>query len=45
MVKIGNEELKDIQGGFGAWMIGGIISACVFIVGVIDGIARPLKCN
>ena len=45
MVKLNSEELKNVQGGFGAWAIAGIISACVFIVGVIDGISRPLRCN
>ena len=45
MVKLNNEELRSVQGGFGAWAIAGIISACVFVIGVIDGITRPLKCN
>ena len=45
MVRLNNEELKDVQGGFGAWAISGLISACVFVIGVIDGIARPLRCN
>ena len=45
MVRLNNEELKDVQGGFGAWAIAGLISACVFVIGVIDGIARPIRCN
>ena len=37
-------ELKNISGGaFGtALLIGGIV---VFIISVIDGYVRPLKCN
>ena len=38
------KELKEIQGGgVGTYIIiGGII---VFLIGVIDGYVRPLKCN
>lgn len=45
MKKLDKKELEDIKGGIGFWGIAGIVSAVVFIVGVIDGIARPLKCN
>jgi hypothetical protein len=40
------EELKDLNGG-GLSLLGvaGIISGAVFIIGVIDGYVRPLKCN
>lgn len=45
MEKITNNELKTIKGGagIGAYIaIGGLI---VFIIGIIDGYVRPLKCN
>ena len=46
MIKIDNNELKNINGGglsLGAWLA--IASAVTFIIGVIDGYVRPLKCN
>lgn len=44
MKNMTNEELKKINGGgFG---LGALLSAgLVFIIGVIDGYIRPLKCN
>lgn len=45
MKKLNNQELEGIKGGIGFWAVAGIISAAIFIVGVLDGIARPLKCN
>ena len=39
------EELEKTKGGIGFWGIAGIIGAAIFIVGVLDGIARPVKCN
>lgn len=45
MNKLDKEELEKVKGGISFWGIAGIISAAIFIVGVLDGIARPLKCN
>lgn len=45
MKKISDDELNDIKGGIGFWAIAGIISAVIFIVGVLEGITRPVKCN
>ena len=45
MNKLNKEELKKTKGGIGFWGIAGIIGAAIFIVGVLDGIARPVKCN
>lgn len=45
MKKLNNEELNQVSGGIGFWGIAGIISSVIFIVGVLDGIARPAKCN
>lgn len=40
------EELNDIKGGgFALKLIMGIITAGTFIVGVVDGFLRPLKCR
>lgn len=43
-MKLTTNELKNIKGGgAGVYvLVGGII---VFIIGVIDGYVRPLKCN
>jgi len=46
MKNISDNELKCIDGGgisFGA--IVGIATGITFLIGVIDGIVRPLKCN
>lgn len=45
MKKLNNKELENIKGGIGFWGIAGIVSATIFIIGIFDGIARPLKCN
>ena len=45
MKKLEQEELEQTTGGISFWAIMGIITASIFIVGVLDGIARPLKCN
>ncbi len=45
MERMNQEELIETKGGIGFWAVAGIVSAVIFIVGVIDGIARPLKCN
>ena len=45
MNKLKTENLKNIRGGFGGWLAAGIVAACIFIVGVFDGITRPLKCK
>ena len=39
------DELLAIQGGISAWLVMGIIGGITFIIGVIDGFIRPLKCN
>lgn len=44
MTKMKITELKGIEGG-GAWAIAGIIGGIIFLIGVIDGFVRPLKCN
>lgn len=43
-MKLTNKELKEIKGGgVGTYLlIGGIV---IFVIGVIDGYIRPLKCN
>lgn len=46
MKKLNDIELKKVDGGavkFG--LIVGIAAGVTFIVGLIDGIIRPLKCN
>lgn len=46
MVKLNDQELLDINGGaisFGAiLLIGGIVT---FVIGLIDGYIRPLRCR
>ena len=45
MKRIGEDELKKINGGFSGWALAGMGILITFISGVIDGIARPKKCN
>lgn len=45
MIRLNNQELKNIRGGFGFGIAAGIVAFAIFVVGVFDGIARPLKCN
>ena len=46
MKNLNNVELKEISGGgvnFGIAV--GIAAGITFLIGLIDGIVRPLKCN
>lgn len=46
MKNLTNEELKEISGGgFHFGILAGIVAGVSFIIGVIDGLVRPLKCN
>lgn len=46
-MKIMTEEKMNeiVGGGINAWMLAGISALITFVVGVIDGFTRPLKCN
>lgn len=46
MTYLKEEELKEISGGWiSATKVLGIIGAATFLIGVIDGFVRPLRCN
>lgn len=46
MIELTHKELMDIEGGSISFGIGLLVGAAiVFIIGVIDGYVRPLKCN
>ena len=45
MKTLNKNELEKTKGGISFWTVAGIIAGAVFLVGVLDGIARPLKCN
>ena len=45
MQKITVEDAKEIQGGFVFWTCVGLVGLGIFIVGVLDGFTRPLRCN
>lgn len=45
MKKLNDEELTQINGGFSGWVVAGISILVTFVAGIIDGIARPRKCN
>ena len=45
MRKLNESELKQIEGGMTAWAAIGIGIAITFVAGILDGIARPLKCQ
>ena len=46
MKKLNDLELKNIDGGAISlgWIVG-IGAGVTFLIGLIDGIIRPLKCN
>lgn len=46
MKKLNDSEMKKINGGginIGLWL--GIGAGVSFLIGLVDGIIRPLKCN
>ncbi len=46
MSEINLQDLKDIKGGgISIWTGIGIGAIVTFLIGVIDGFVRPLKCN
>ena len=45
MKELSQKELCDINGGSHLALGLGIIAGITFIIGVIDGYVRPLKCN
>lgn len=46
MENINNEQLKEIRGGGINWGIIASFSAVTsFVIGVIDGLINPKKCN
>ena len=46
MKKVNNEQLKNVKGGGVNWgMLAGIGAFASFLIGVIDGIINPKKCN
>ena len=45
MRKLKDQELNEINGGFSGWVLAGSSILVTFVAGVIDGIARPKKCN
>lgn len=46
MKNLTNEELKNVDGGALKLGIGlAIVAGVTFVIGFIDGLIRPLKCN
>lgn len=46
MNKINNEQLKNVKGGGVNWGLMSAIGALSsFLIGVIDGLINPKKCN
>ena len=45
MKEIKKEDLTKIDGGISTWAAIGIGAGVVFLIGVLDGFFRPLKCN
>ena len=46
MKSLTNKELMNITGGgINAGILFGVAAGVTFLIGVIDGIIRPLKCN
>ena len=45
MKELSVEEMHDINGGSKAVIGLAIVAGITFLIGVIDGFIRPLKCN
>ena len=46
MLEIDNKDLKNINGGgLSIWGGVGLVDGIIFLIGLIDGFVRPLKCN
>lgn len=45
MKRLTDLELNKINGGISGWAVAGISLLVTFLAGVIDGIARPIKCH
>lgn len=46
MREIPKEQLKKVEGGgIGFWGVCGLIALGAFLIGVFDGIARPVECG
>lgn len=46
MNKMTNEEMKNVKGGGINWtLMAGIGAFASFLVGIIDGMINPKKCN
>ncbi len=45
MKRLKEQYFNTINGGFSFWVVAGFSIAVTFIAGIIDGIARPKKCN
>ena len=45
MYQLNGNELMSIRGVFGIWGVFSIIGGLVFLIGLIDGYIRPLRCN
>ena len=46
MFKVSNEKLKNVKGGGVNWsLMAGIGAVASFLIGVIDGLMNPKKCN
>ena len=44
--KLNDIELKEVKGGiFGSKLIMSLVTGGAFIIGLIDGFLRPLKCR
>lgn len=40
-----NYELLNTKGGIDKLVVGVIVIAVIFVIGVLDGYSRPLACN
>ena len=46
MKNLNDNELKNVYGGgFNFGVVAGIAAGIAFLIGVFDGIVRPLKCR
>ena len=45
MKNLTDKQLMNIDGGLNFGIVAGISAGVAFIIGILDGIIRPLKCR
>ncbi len=42
---LSNEQLLEIEGGINTLTFSGILGGIIFLIGIVSGFVRPIKCS